>query len=63
MKKLLRIFTLLGGAAAVGWMARRRLLSAGMGREPIPPQPAPEPAPEPQAAADGASATGDTKQE
>lgn len=43
MKKILRIFTLIGGAAAVGWMARRRLLSAGMGREPVPPQPAPEP--------------------
>lgn len=59
MKKILRIFTLLGGAAAVGWMARRRLLSAGMGREPIPPQPAPEPS----AAAGDEPPTGDPKQE
>lgn len=57
MKKILRIFTLLGGAAAVGWMARRRLLSAGMGREPIPPQPAPEPPSAP--AADGEAPAGD----
>ena len=59
MKKILRIVTLLGGAAAVGWMARRRLLSAGMGREPIPPQPAPEP----PAAAGDQPATDDPKQE
>ena len=43
MKRLLKLFALIGGIGAVGWLLQNRIVTVTMSREPREPELAPEP--------------------